>query len=281
MTHPFGFVKAPIPEIWDLQAKTGDSHGAQPPTAAVAVLGYISRVDNVATLLADCHNRGAQCRVQEAGVPRIRPLKGRMWLLVGIAVGVAVGVGKLAYFAGAARSLSDTAQRIVGSGGHTLVRSAASHGASLRLIDGVTALLAVLVPGVTALLLIFAARTTLHLRALVALVMAALGVAAFFYLPHGVAAGVAVLAFAAAGIAVVATGPLVAAPLAALAALIATGFLPRNPREPQHASQCPRRRLARGDLRDCRLAAVAASRRPDPCRASLHRCRAAGRALIR
>lgn len=160
-------------------------------------------------------------------MPRIRPLKGRMWLLVGIAVGVAVGVGKLAYFAGAATSLCDTAQRIVGSGGHTLVRSAASHGASLRLIDGVTALLAVLVPGVTALLLIFAARTTLHVRALVALVMAALGVAAFFYLPHGVAAGVAVLAFAAAGIAVVATGPLVAAPLAALAALIATGFLPR------------------------------------------------------
>jgi hypothetical protein len=39
--------------------------------------------------------------------------------------------------------------------------------------------------------------------------------------------GVAVLAFAAAGIGVVATGPLVAAPLAALAALIATSFLPR------------------------------------------------------
>ena len=181
----------------------------------------------MATLPPDWHNRGARLRSEEAGSLRIRPLKGRIWLLVGIAVGVAVGVGKLAYFAGAATSLSDTAQRIVNSGGHSLVRSAASHRASLRALDAITAVLAVLVPGVTALLLIYAARATLHLRAVVALVMAGLGVAAFFYLPHGVAAGVAVLAFAAAGIAVVATGPLVAAPLAALAALIATGFLPR------------------------------------------------------
>ena len=59
------------------------------------------------------------------------------------------------------------------------------------------------------------------------MLVAGLGVGAFFYLPHGVAAGAAVLAFAAAGIALVATGPLVAAPLAALAALIATSFLPR------------------------------------------------------
>ncbi|MGA2803438.1 MAG: hypothetical protein ABSF89_03455 [Acidimicrobiales bacterium] len=154
-------------------------------------------------------------------------MKGRIWLLVGIAVGVAVGVGKLAYFAGAATSLSDTAQRLVGSGGHTLVRSAAGHGASRRTLNAITAVAAVVVPGVTALLLIYAARATLHLRAVVALVMAGLGVAAFFYLPHGVAAGAAVLAFVAAGIAVAATGPLVAAPLAALAALIATEFLPR------------------------------------------------------
>jgi len=160
-------------------------------------------------------------------LPRIVPMKGRVWLLAGIAVGVAVGVGKLAYFAGAATSLSDTAQRIVGSGGHTLVRSAVGHGASLRTLNAVTAVVAVLVPGVTALLLIYAARATLHLRAVVALVMAGLGVAAFFYLPHGVAAGAAVLAFVAAGMAVAATGPLVAAPLAALAALIATEFLPR------------------------------------------------------
>ena len=155
------------------------------------------------------------------------PGKGRIWLLVGIAVGVAVGIGKLPYFSGAATSLCDTAERIVGSGGRTLVHAAASHGASLRAINGITQVVAVLVPGVTALLLIFAARTTLRLRALVGVLVAGLGVGAFFYLPHGVAAGAAVLAFAAAGIALVATGPLVAAPLAALAALIATSFLPR------------------------------------------------------
>ncbi len=160
-------------------------------------------------------------------MPRVKPVKGRIWLVVGVVAGIAVGVGKLAYFAGAATSLSDTAQRLVGTGGLTLVHSAASHGASQRVVEGVTALLAVLVPGVTALLLIYAARGTLRLRAVIALLLAALGVAAFFYLPHGTAMGVAVLAFAAAGIGVVATGPLVAAPLAALAALIATSFLPR------------------------------------------------------
>jgi len=160
-------------------------------------------------------------------LPRVWPGKGRIWLLLGIAVGIAVGVGKLAYFAGAATSLSDTAERIVGTGGRTLVHAAASHGASLRVVNGITAVLTVLVPGVTALLLMYAARGTLRLRAVTSVLVAALGVAAFFYLPHGVAAGVAVLAFAAAGIALVATGPLVAAPLAALAALIATAFLPR------------------------------------------------------
>ncbi|MGA3353495.1 MAG: hypothetical protein ABSD85_09965 [Acidimicrobiales bacterium] len=154
-------------------------------------------------------------------------LKGRIWLLLGVAAGVAIGIGKLPYFAGAATSLSDTALRIAGSGGHALVRAAARHGASRRVVEGITAIVSVLVPGVAALLLIYAARTTLHLRALIAVLLGALGVAAFFYLPHGTAIGVAVLAFAAAGIAVAATGPLVAAPLAALAALIATSFLPR------------------------------------------------------
>jgi hypothetical protein len=157
----------------------------------------------------------------------VRSLKGRVWLVVGVAVGIAVGIGKLGYFAGAATSLSDTAQRIVDTGGLTLIHSAADHGASRRVVDGVTAVLAVLVPGVTAVLLVFAARSTLRLRAVIGLLLAALGVAAFFYRPHGAAMGVAVLAFAAAGIAVVATGPLVAAPLAALAALIGTAFLPR------------------------------------------------------
>jgi hypothetical protein len=136
-------------------------------------------------------------------------------------------MGKLPYFAGAATSLSETALRVVGTGGLTIVHDAARHGASRRVVDGVTAVLSVIVPGVTALLLVYAARTTLHLRTVIAVLVAALGVAAFIYLPHGTALGVAALAFAAAGIAVVATGPLVAAPLAALAALIATAFLPK------------------------------------------------------
>jgi hypothetical protein len=85
----------------------------------------------------------------------------------------------------------------------------------------------VLVPGVTAVLLIFAARCTLRVRAVIGLLLAGLGIAAFFYLPHGEAAGVAVLALLAAGLAASATGPLVAAPLAGIAALIATAYLPR------------------------------------------------------
>jgi hypothetical protein len=72
-----------------------------------------------------------------------------------------------------------------------------------------------------------AARGTLRARVVIGLLLAALGGAAFFYLPHGHAAGVALLAGAVAGIAVAAVGPLVAASLAALAALIATTFLPR------------------------------------------------------
>ena len=153
-------------------------------------------------------------------------LKGRIWLVLGVVAGIAIGIGKLPYF-GAALSLSDTALRVVGSGGHSLLASAAKHGASRRAINGATAFVSVLVPGVTALLLIYAARTTLRLRALIALLVAALGVASFFYLPHGIAIGVAVMALAAAGIAVAATGPIVAAPLAAIAALIGTSFLPR------------------------------------------------------
>ena len=160
-------------------------------------------------------------------MPLSQPMKGRIWLLLGIAAGIAIGVGKLPYVAGAATSLSDTAQRVVGTAGLSLVHSAARHGASRRVVEGCAAVLAVIVPGVTALLLMFAARATLTLRVVIGLLVAALGVAAFFYLPHGTAAGVAVLAFLAAGVAVAATGLLVAAPLAALAALIATAYLPR------------------------------------------------------
>jgi hypothetical protein len=154
-------------------------------------------------------------------------MKGKIWLVLGVAVGVAVGLGKLSYFAGAATSLSDTAQRVVGTAGLTLIHAAADHGAPRRVVEGLTAVLSVLVPGLTALLLILAARGTLRLRVVMGLILAALGGAAFFYLPHGIAAGVAVLAIVAAAIAVAATGPLVAAPLAALAALVAVGFLPR------------------------------------------------------
>jgi hypothetical protein len=154
-------------------------------------------------------------------------VRGRIWLILGVAAGIAIGIGKLAYFAGAATSLSDTAERVIGSAGLTLIHSGARHGVPRRVVEGLTAFLVVLVPGVTALLLVLAARATLVLRVLIGVVLAALGVAAFFYLPHGMAAGVAVMALAAAGIAVVATGPLVAAPLVALAALIATVFLPR------------------------------------------------------
>jgi hypothetical protein len=154
-------------------------------------------------------------------------MKGRIWLAVGIAVGVAVGVGRIVYFNGAATSLSDTALRVVGTAGLSIVHGAATRGASRRVVEGFAAVIAVLVPGVTALLLILAARATLRLRALISIAVVALGIAAFFYEPAGIAGGAAALAIAAAGIAIVATGPFVAAPLAALAALIGTAYLPR------------------------------------------------------
>lgn len=150
-----------------------------------------------------------------------------MWLLLGAAVGIAIGIGKLHYFTGAATSLSNTAQAVVGTLGLTLIHSAARHGAPRRVVEGFSALLAILVPGVTALLLVCVARATLAVRVLIGLLVAALGVAAFFYLPHASATGVVLLALAAGAIAVFATGPLIAAPLVALAALIGTVFLPR------------------------------------------------------
>ncbi|MGO8874992.1 MAG: hypothetical protein ACLQNG_04410 [Acidimicrobiales bacterium] len=116
---------------------------------------------------------------------------------------------------------------MIGTGGLTIIRFSARHGAPRRVVEACTAVVAVLVPGVTALLLVLAARASLRVRAVIGLLLAAVGVAAFFYLPHGMATGVALLALVAAAIAVLATGPLVAAPLVALAALIATLFLPR------------------------------------------------------
>jgi len=153
-------------------------------------------------------------------------MKGRIWIILGVLVGIAMGIGHFPYFSGAAASLSDTALRIVGTGGLTLVHDAAHVGAPRRVVEGFQAVVALLVPGVTAFLLILAAKGTLHLRTIVAVLVAALGVAAFVYLPGGDAVGVLLLALAAAGLVVAATGPLVATPLAALAALIATVYLP-------------------------------------------------------
>jgi hypothetical protein len=154
-------------------------------------------------------------------------MKGRVWLVLGVAVGIVLGLGKLAYFHGAAVSLSDTTLRVVGTVGLTLIHSAAKYGAPKRVVEGFSAVLGVLLPGVTALLLVYVGRATVRLRVVAGVLLAALGVAAFFYLPAGVAAGVAVMALAAAGLAVGATGPLIAAPLVALATLIAMAFLPR------------------------------------------------------
>lgn len=154
-------------------------------------------------------------------------MKGRIWLVVGVVVGVAMGIGKFPYFSGAAVSLSDTALRVVGTIGETLVHDTARYGAPRRVVEGFQALVAVLAPGVTALLLVYAARGTLRLRGVVAVLIAALGVGAFFYLSGGSAIGVLVLALVAAALVMAATGPLVATPLAALAGLIGAVFLPR------------------------------------------------------
>jgi hypothetical protein len=166
-------------------------------------------------------------------------MKGRIWLLVGIAVGIAIGLGKLPYFEGAATALCGTALRVVDTGGLTLIHAAAKDGASRRVVEGLAAVLAILVPGVTALLLIVAARATLRLRQVIGVLLAALGVAAFFYLPGGTALGVAVLALLAAGLVISVTGPIVVTPLAALAALIATVFLPRLARSDESLPTAP------------------------------------------
>jgi hypothetical protein len=153
-------------------------------------------------------------------------VKGRIWLILGVIVGVAVAAGHLPYLAGAGRSLSDTAERLVGSGGSHLIRALAFTGASRRVTLGLTGVVAALVPGVSALLLVVAARGALHVRILVGLLVLALGLAGYAYLPHGTATGALVLALVIAGLAVALTGPLVAAPLCALAGLIGGEFLP-------------------------------------------------------
>lgn len=150
-----------------------------------------------------------------------------MWLVAGAVVGVGIAIGDVAYLAGAARSLADDAQRLVGTGGSQLVASVASHGAPKRVVLGFAAVIGVLLPGVTALLLVIAARGTLRVRAVIAVLIAALGIASFAYQPHGVAFGAVGLALAVAAVAVALTGPLVTAPLCALAGLIGGEYLPR------------------------------------------------------
>lgn len=162
-----------------------------------------------------------------AGRHRSAVVKGRVWLLIGVAVGVAAGIGKLPYLAGAASTLSDTAQRIVSSAGLALIHGAARRGVSRRIVEGLAGAVGLLVPGVTALLLIATARFTLRLRVLVGLLVLILGIMTFHYLGAGAATGTLLLALGAAGFAVVATGPLVATPLAALASLIGTEYLPK------------------------------------------------------
>ncbi len=62
--------------------------------------------------------RGARGSNQLTGAVR---LKGQVWLIVGVVAGVAIAVGHLDYLAGAARTLADTAERLVGSGAARLI----------------------------------------------------------------------------------------------------------------------------------------------------------------
>ena len=148
-------------------------------------------------------------------------------MMIGAGLGIAVGLGEVPFLAGAARSLADTAQHLVADGGRHLVNDAATQGASGRVVSGITALIGVLIPGITALLLVLAAVGSSRLRSVVALAVVALGALSFAYQPRGVAAGELVLALVAAVAAVALSGPLVVAPLAGLAALIGTQYLPQ------------------------------------------------------
>lgn len=167
--------------------------------------------------------RGARGSDRLSGAVRLR---GRVWLIVGVLAGIAIAIGHLDYLAGAGRTLADTAERLVGSGASWLTDRLAATGASGRVVLGLTGAVAVLIPGLTAFLLIVAARGTLRLRAVIGLLVLALAAATYLYHPGGQATGVLLLVLVIASVAVAFTGPLVAAPLAALAGLIAGEFLP-------------------------------------------------------
>lgn len=151
---------------------------------------------------------------------------GRVWLVVGVIAGIAVAAGRLPYLAGAGRSLVATSERLVLSGANRIIAGAADHGAPKRVVLGVGGVLSLLVPGVTALLLIVAARVSLRVRTLIAILIVGVGAASYVYQPHGEASGVLVLALLVAGLAVALTGPLVAFPLALTAGLIGAVYLP-------------------------------------------------------
>jgi hypothetical protein len=153
-------------------------------------------------------------------------VRGRVWLVVGVVAGIAVAAGHLPFLAGAARSLAATAERLVLSLGDRIISGAARTGAPQRVVLGFSGLLAVLVPGVAALLMIVAAKASLRIRSLVAILIVAVGAASFVYQSHGAASGVLLLALAVAGLAVALTGPVVAFPLALAAGLIGATFLP-------------------------------------------------------
>jgi hypothetical protein len=153
-------------------------------------------------------------------------LRGRGWLLIGAALGVAIALGHVPYLAGAGRSLANTAERLVTSGAIRLIKDAADHGTPRRVLLGVGAVVAVALPGLTAWLLLVAARASLRIRSLIALGVVALGACSYAYQPKGSASGVLLLALLVAAFAVAVTGPLVAAPLAMGAGLIGAEFLP-------------------------------------------------------
>lgn len=153
-------------------------------------------------------------------------MRGRVWLVFGVIAGIAIAAGRLPYLAGAGRSLSATAERLVLSGANRIIAGAATHGAPKRVVLGIGGVVAVLVPGVTALLMIVAAKASLRIRTIIAILIVAVGATSYVYQPHGEASGVLVLALIVAGLAVALTGPVVAFPLALGAGLIGASYLP-------------------------------------------------------
>ena len=122
--------------------------------------------------------------------------------------------------------MAEHGRTLVGSGAGRLIQEASLRGVPGRVVLAAGGLIAALLPGITALILVLAARATLRLRAVVAVLVVALGAASYVYEPHGKAAGTLILALAVAAAAVALSGPLVAAPLAGAAALIGGVFLP-------------------------------------------------------